>query len=144
MKRRATRTHDRTQTRRPRSRWIPGILDVDLKRTLVERARANPGAAPPAKAQKKAKPPAFIFLKPVCDGGDCPDPSDDPPPKDPCAGLGGDSFQRTITLRIKDEEGSTAIASRTVTITVNESDDLPPICQIKPWLPQCNPGAPRV
>jgi hypothetical protein len=47
-------------------------------------------------------------------------------------------------VRVTDQEGSSATASRTVTITVNEPDGLPPICQIRPWLPQCNPRGPDV
>src|SRR5262249_34573025 len=53
----------------------------------------------------------------------------------------GDSFDRTITVRVTDSEGSRVTASKTVTFYVDEDepDGLPPICQIKPWLPQCNP-----
>jgi hypothetical protein len=51
----------------------------------------------------------------------------------------GDSFERTVSVRITDVEGSSVTASRSVTVFVNEDDNLPPICQIKPWLPQCNP-----
>lgn len=51
----------------------------------------------------------------------------------------GDSFQRTLTARVTDTEGTRVTASRTVTILVNDSGGLPPVCQVKPWLPQCNP-----
>lgn len=51
----------------------------------------------------------------------------------------GDSFQRTLTVRVTDAEGTRVTASRMVTIFVNESGGLPPVCQVKPWLPQCNP-----
>ena len=54
----------------------------------------------------------------------------------------GESFERTVSLRITDVEGSSVTASRSVTVFVNEDDNLPPICQIRPWLPQCNPQEP--
>jgi hypothetical protein len=53
----------------------------------------------------------------------------------------GESFEASVSVRVTDQEGSTASASRTITIFVNERDEgIPPICQIKPWLPECNPG----
>ena len=55
----------------------------------------------------------------------------------------GDTFERTISVRVTDQEGSSVTASRTVTLFVNEPDGTPPICQIRPWLPQCNPGGPE-
>lgn len=55
----------------------------------------------------------------------------------------GDTFERTISVRVTDQEGSSATASRTITLFVNEADGTPPICQIRPWLPECNPGGPE-
>jgi hypothetical protein len=52
----------------------------------------------------------------------------------------GITFQRTVNVRVIDQEGSSSTATFTVSINVNESGDLPPLCQIKPWLPQCQPG----
>jgi hypothetical protein len=55
----------------------------------------------------------------------------------------GNSFERTVTVRVIDAEGSSITASRIVSIYVSEPDGLPPICQIQPWLPQCQPGGPE-
>ena len=44
----------------------------------------------------------------------------------------GETFQRTVSVRITDVEGSSVKASRSVTVIVNEDDNLPPICQINP------------
>jgi hypothetical protein len=51
----------------------------------------------------------------------------------------GEAFERTVSVRVTDSEGSSVTASKIVTVFVNEDDNLPPICQIRPWLPQCNP-----
>jgi len=52
----------------------------------------------------------------------------------------GSTFERTITVRVTDQEGSTATASLTVSIYVSQSGDNPPtICKIKPWLKICQP-----
>ncbi|MFL6646774.1 MAG: hypothetical protein ACJ8KO_02325, partial [Sulfurifustaceae bacterium] len=52
----------------------------------------------------------------------------------------GSSFERTFSVRVTDQEGSSVTVSRTVLIYVSEPDELPPICRAKPWLPQCQPG----
>jgi hypothetical protein len=53
----------------------------------------------------------------------------------------GDSFQRTVTVKVTDVEGSTATASRVVTVFVAEpGESLPPVCKVKPWLPVCSPA----
>jgi hypothetical protein len=49
----------------------------------------------------------------------------------------GSNLQRTVTIRVTDQEGSFAMASLIVSIYVSESSDLPTICKIKPWLPEC-------
>jgi hypothetical protein len=53
----------------------------------------------------------------------------------------GDTFQRTVTVRVTDQEGSTATASLNVSISVMEQGDLPALCLIKPWLPECQPAS---
>jgi hypothetical protein len=55
----------------------------------------------------------------------------------------GNGFERTVTVRVTDIEGSSVTASLTVGIYVIDiGDNLPPICKIKPWLRQCQPGGP--
>lgn len=49
----------------------------------------------------------------------------------------GSNLQRTVTIHVTDQEGSVATASLTVSIYISESSDLPAICKIKPWLPEC-------
>jgi hypothetical protein len=51
----------------------------------------------------------------------------------------GSSFTRTVRIRATDQEGTSITASLDVSIYVDESGDLPPLCRIKPWLPQCQP-----
>jgi len=51
----------------------------------------------------------------------------------------GQSFQRTVHVHVADVEGSTATASRTVTIFVSQFS-IPAICKTKPWLQQCKPS----
>jgi hypothetical protein len=52
----------------------------------------------------------------------------------------GTTFDRTVTVRVTDAEGSTATASLTVSIYASDSDEgLPAVCQVKPWLPVCQP-----
>jgi hypothetical protein len=52
----------------------------------------------------------------------------------------GDHFQRVIKVRVSDLDGTVAAASFIVTVIVlDTSDSMPPICKIKPWLPQCQP-----
>ena len=53
----------------------------------------------------------------------------------------GDQFDRTISVRVTDVEGSTATASLTVTVFVAEpGDSVPPVCKVKPWLDVCSPA----
>jgi hypothetical protein len=91
MKRKAPKANKRKPLASARKEsWIRGITDAELKKQLAERARANPAAAPPAKGRAGTKAvPGFIFMRPTCVGVDChdePDPDDDRPPRDPCAG----------------------------------------------------------
>lgn len=52
----------------------------------------------------------------------------------------GTSFNRNVSVRVTDAEGSTATASITVSIYASESDEgLPAVCKVKPWLPVCQP-----
>jgi len=52
----------------------------------------------------------------------------------------GTSFNRTVTVRVTDGEGSTRTASLTVSIYASESDEgIPAVCKVKPWLPVCQP-----
>lgn len=53
----------------------------------------------------------------------------------------GDTFQRSVTVRVMDQEGSIATASLIVSISVADLGDLPAICLVKPWLPACQPGS---
>jgi hypothetical protein len=53
----------------------------------------------------------------------------------------GDRFERTVTVKVTDVEGSTITASRVVTVFAAEpGDSLPPVCKVKPWLDICSPG----
>lgn len=49
----------------------------------------------------------------------------------------GTTFVRTINITVADEDGAQMNASRTVTITVVEPDDISPVCRNKPWLDIC-------
>lgn len=51
----------------------------------------------------------------------------------------GATFERTINVTVADEDGAQLNASRTVTITVVEPDDISPVCRNKPWLDICQP-----
>jgi len=54
----------------------------------------------------------------------------------------GDNFERTVTVRVTDGEGSAISASRVVTVFAAEAgDSLPPVCKVKPWLDICAPGS---
>ena len=87
-----TKKHQKSKVAKPsakRESWILGITDVDLKRLLIDRSKLNPTTIPSAKGPNRHREvPSFIFMRPVCSGYDCdvPDPDDDRPPKDPCAG----------------------------------------------------------
>ena len=53
----------------------------------------------------------------------------------------GDQFDRTVSVKVTDGEGSTASASLVVTVFAAEpGDSLPPVCKVKPWLAVCSPG----
>lgn len=73
-----------------KQRWIRGVDDSDLEKELARRARTNPRTVAPATGKSNRTPDSgFIFMRPVCDDYDCPgypDPDDDTPPTDPCAG----------------------------------------------------------
>jgi hypothetical protein len=51
----------------------------------------------------------------------------------------GTTFQRTVSVRVTDSEGTSVAASQSVSVVVNEAGELSPTCQAKPWLPECNP-----
>lgn len=52
----------------------------------------------------------------------------------------GDAAQKQIKVHITDEDGLTAEDTMTVTVFKGSPDpSLPPVCRVKPWLPQCNP-----
>ncbi|MFQ5627943.1 MAG: hypothetical protein ACE5I1_04215 [bacterium] len=56
----------------------------------------------------------------------------------------GDVLTRRVAVRVTDEDGLVAQADMTVQIHVTDllDDAIPPICRVKPWLPQClNVGA---
>lgn len=55
------------------------------------------------------------------------------------AGAGpGDVRTRRVALRVTDTDNLTASAETTVNIHVIEiEEDTPPVCRVKPWLPQC-------
>lgn len=73
-----------------KQRWIRGVDDSDLEKELARRARTNPRTIAPSTGKSSRTPDSgFIFMRPVCDDYDCPgypDPDDDTPPVDPCAG----------------------------------------------------------
>jgi hypothetical protein len=53
----------------------------------------------------------------------------------------GDHFDRTVTVKVTDVEGSTATASLVVTVFAAEPGDTPSaVCKVKPWLKECLPG----
>jgi len=52
----------------------------------------------------------------------------------------GDRLEFTVSVRVSDTDGSSVTASLMVSVAVSDqSDGLPPVCKIKPWLPQCQP-----
>ena len=53
----------------------------------------------------------------------------------------GDHFDRTVTVKVTDVEGSTKTASLVVTVFAGEpGESVPPVCKVKPWLEICSPG----
>jgi hypothetical protein len=55
----------------------------------------------------------------------------------------GETFQRTLNVAVADEDGPPLnVAPLTVTITVVEADELPPVCRVKPFLDICQPVEP--
>jgi hypothetical protein len=53
----------------------------------------------------------------------------------------GQSFSRTISVQVIDQEGSSVTVSLSVSILVVDAKSVPVKCQYKPWLPECNPSA---
>jgi len=54
----------------------------------------------------------------------------------------GKSISREVRLTATDADNLTATAMVLVRILMTDPDvdtDLPPICKVRPWLPQCNP-----
>jgi hypothetical protein len=51
----------------------------------------------------------------------------------------GDVVARRVSVRVTDSDGLIGTAEKVVRlhITPEDEDDLPPVCRIKPWLPQC-------
>jgi hypothetical protein len=46
-------------------------------------------------------------------------------------------FTRTIRATVTDQDGFAETIERDVEISVIESDTMPPVCRVRPWLPQC-------
>ena len=54
----------------------------------------------------------------------------------------GQVFSKNVHVQVTDVDGLTAEATATVQIHIvpaDLDDGLPPICHVKPWLPQCQP-----
>jgi hypothetical protein len=49
------------------------------------------------------------------------------------------ALRRTIRVTVADQDGFVQTLSREVEVLVIESDGLPAVCRVKPWLPQCQP-----
>ncbi len=58
----------------------------------------------------------------------------------------GQVLTRRVAVRVTDADGlvDTAELLMRIHITPVEDDDFPPICRVKPWLPQCQEPLERV
>ena len=64
-----------------------------------------------------------------------------------CSGINALTQDRKLSVKVTDADNLQAVEECAVHIHARhaqdpEEPDLPPICQIRPWLPQCHPDEP--